>query len=60
MQVVYFVRTFMFCGLSFLSENYMCCIRREVPLLDFRKWEPTWEPELRCSKAEEHKSEVNL
>ena len=37
MQVVYFVRTFMFCGLSFLSENYMCCIRREVPLLDFRK-----------------------
>lgn len=37
LQVVYFVRIFMFCGLSFLSKNYMCCIQREVPLLDFRK-----------------------
>ena len=37
MQVVYFVRIFVFCGLSFLSKNYMCYIQREVPLLDFRK-----------------------
>ena len=37
MQVVYFVRIFMFRGLSFLSKNYMCCIRREVPLLRFQK-----------------------
>ena len=37
MQVVYFVRIFIFCGLSFLSKNYTCCIQREVPLLDFRK-----------------------
>ena len=36
LQVVYFVRTFMFCGLS-LCKNYMCCIRQGGATLRFQK-----------------------
>ena len=36
LQAVYFVRIFMFGGLSYLSIIYMCCIQK-MPLLDFKK-----------------------